>query len=101
MEILLAFDGGEVTGVVEGVGGTPLLGAAVFLYPKSETKCDCSKMASTDQNGRYQLRGIAPGEYLLFAVHAADLEKSWGKDFRKQHEAQSTTLTVNLAARQA
>ena len=51
-------------------------------------------MANTDQNGRFVIRGVAPGEYLVMAVPASELERDRGLDFHKRHEADASPVTV-------
>jgi hypothetical protein len=94
LEVLMAFDGGEATGVVEDTSGTAVPGAAVFLYPKSQGKGVSLQTATTDQHGRYLLRGIPPGEYSLLAVPAADLESVWGGGSLEEHEADATRVSI-------
>ena len=55
-------------------------------------------MTNTDQNGRFRIRGIAPGEYLVMALPAAGLENEWGTGFQKRHEAEASHITVSRAA---
>ncbi|HKE28168.1 MAG TPA: carboxypeptidase-like regulatory domain-containing protein [Bryobacteraceae bacterium] len=96
LEVVLAFDSGSVNGLVQDTTGAAALGAVVFLSPKSgaEEECDCSKMVSTDQNGRFRIRGVAPGEYQLLAIPASELQASWGPDFSKSHQADANSVTV-------
>jgi protocatechuate 3,4-dioxygenase beta subunit len=101
LEVLIALDGGEASGVVEDASGAPVPGAAVLLYPKSPGKGAGLQTASADQHGRYQLRGIPPGDYLLLAVPAADLQSAWGEGFHEQHEAHATKLSIAAQSKSA
>jgi hypothetical protein len=59
---------GSISGVVKDAGtGTPLPGLEMFVTRSSDTVKPSAK-ATTDSQGRYTLRGLAPGSY---RVHAA------------------------------
>ena len=94
---MLAFDSGTVTGSVQDASGAAVPGAVVFVHRKSgegEEDCGCNPTANADQNGRFLLRGVAPGEYLVMAVPASELENEWGPGFDKRHEADAAPVTV-------
>lgn len=95
LEVLLAFDSGTVTGSVQDESGAAVPGAAVFVVPKSEEEdCECSQMANTDQNGRFVVRGVAPGEYVVTAVPASALDSDLGADFHQGPEANASAASV-------
>jgi hypothetical protein len=93
LEVLIAFDGGEVSGSVEDANGAPLSGAVVRLLtdPPRFDKPNC---AQTDQDGRFWFRQIRPGEYWLFALKFVEpgvpLEQRW-----EQHEGVARQVTVS------
>lgn len=69
LEVLLSPAGGRLDGVVLDAEHLPASGATVTFVPESRRRSDPGlyKTATTDQLGRFSLRGIAPGEYKLFA----------------------------------
>ncbi len=69
LEIVLASDGGDVTGIVS-MDGKPVLGATVVLIPNDpalRSRMDYTRDAATDQTGHFEIKNAAPGEYKLFA----------------------------------
>ena len=60
---------GSVAGVVQDAYDKPALGTTVVLVPEPRLRgrIDLFQSASTDQSGRYEFKGIPPGEYKVFA----------------------------------
>jgi hypothetical protein len=54
--------------VVNGVTGQPAEGAQVRLYPREWTATAVVPYASVDKSGNFDIRGVAPGSYALFAA---------------------------------
>jgi hypothetical protein len=68
LEIVIGTDGASVGGtIVDGRAGS-VAGATVVLVPdQGRERTDLFKSATTDALGRFELRGVAPGDYELFA----------------------------------
>lgn len=66
LEVEVAADGAVLSGVVEDAAGKPHPGAAVRLWAGPD-ESEISGFAITDQDGRFEIRGIAPGEYCILA----------------------------------
>jgi hypothetical protein len=101
---------GNDTGVIQGEvrsGGTPAPGVVVVLIPESG---DLRRIPSytlttqTDAGGQYNLAGVIPGDYLLFAVRPNSDHGYFALDFPESHADiaehvsvdPSTTHAVNL-----
>lgn len=69
LELVLSPAGGRIEGAVLTADGKPFSGARVVLVPdeRRRKRTDLFKTTTTDQYGRFTLRGIPPGEYKLFA----------------------------------
>ena len=93
MEVLIAFDGGELSGMVEAPSGAPIPGAVVRLLT-DPPRFDQPKGTQTDQDGRFWFRQIRPGDYWVFALASVDpgvpLEQRW-----EQHEGFARKVTVS------
>jgi len=74
---LVAAKGGRVTGMVSG-GGRPLAGALVVLAPEGgSARAEDYHATQTASDGSYEIRGVPPGEYAVFAVESgSELEYS-------------------------
>ena len=68
LEIVIGTDAASVGGtIVDGRAGS-VAGATVVLVPdQGRDRMDLFKSATTDALGRFELRGVAPGDYELFA----------------------------------
>ena len=111
LEITISSRGGRVQGTVTDDDGLPTSGVYVALAPDSETrrtKHRLYKSQTTDQYGHFDLRGIAPGGYLLFSWTEAEdgawedpeflkpfLEKKKGESISLQ---EGDTKSMNLVA---
>ncbi|HZI50468.1 MAG TPA: carboxypeptidase regulatory-like domain-containing protein, partial [Terriglobia bacterium] len=69
VDILLAFDGGQISGSVVDAGGKPAIGASVVLVPDTmrRHRPDLYRVVTSDNNGAFSIRGIPPGRYKVFA----------------------------------
>jgi hypothetical protein len=66
LEVLLSPNGGSAEGLVTGDEDKPAIGATVVLIPEAR-RPDLYKTGTTDQYGRFVLRGLAPGNYRLYS----------------------------------
>ncbi len=91
MQILLAPNGAEVTGVVRDADGKGLPSAIVQICDKNG---EVAKTANTDQNGAFDLKGLAPGEYKTFAWEDRGDGIISDPDFRKSFESKATVVKL-------
>ncbi len=108
LEIVMSSKGGVVQGSVTDSDNLPAVGVWVVLVPNEPRRSEMQlyKSVTTDQNGHYVLRGIAPGDYEVFSWEDVEL-KAWEdleflRGFENRSEKvsveQSEQKTVNLAA---
>jgi protocatechuate 3,4-dioxygenase beta subunit len=112
LDLLVSYKGGTVEGMVvekekdvdtDHVNNDhPVANAAVVAVPEEKYRKlpDRFVIASTDQHGRFTMRGLAPGSYRLYAWQ--DMEEGvWrDPDFLKSQEANGTALKVEEGSRQ-
>jgi protocatechuate 3,4-dioxygenase beta subunit len=69
LQVVISMNGGTFAGRVLDAGGMPVANAHAVLVPNAprRRRGDLYKTALTDDSGRFQLRGLAPGDYKLFA----------------------------------
>jgi hypothetical protein len=68
LTIVLSPKVGQVEGIVIDDKQQPVAGVQAALIPeRSRDRTDLYKAATTDQNGRFMIRAVAPGDYKLFA----------------------------------
>jgi hypothetical protein len=108
LDLVVSTKGGTVEGVVvekeKDVDNThPVANATVVAVPEQKYRKlpDHFGIGSTDQQGRFTIRGVAPGSYTLYAWQ--DLEDGvWhDPDFLKSQEANGTAVKVEEGSHQA
>jgi hypothetical protein len=74
LDILISPKAARLEGSVSGDDGKPATGIQVVLAPEGERRQNTSlfKLATTDQNGAFSIRGIPPGDYRVFALEQAE-----------------------------
>jgi protocatechuate 3,4-dioxygenase beta subunit len=101
IDLVVSSKGGSVEGTValrekDGDSDHPAANATVVAVPEEKYRklADHFKTGSTDQQGHFAIRGMAPGSYMLYAWQ--DVEDGiWrDADFLKSQAANGTSLKV-------
>jgi len=102
IEIVVSSNGGQVTGSVTDVGEKPVTAALVALVPDGKRRDETRfyKQASTDQQGRYTIKGITPGEYKLFALDDVEYGAYEDSEFLKPIENKGVPVTIREGSRE-
>jgi hypothetical protein len=107
LDLLVSYKGGTVEGAVVGKekevdNDHPVAGATVVAVPEEKYRklSDRFGIGSTDQHGRFTIRGVAPGSYTLYAWQ--DLEEGVYRDpdFLKSQEANGKAVKVEEGSHQ-
>jgi hypothetical protein len=73
LDILLSPNGGRIDGTLQDEDAKPVPGLNAVLIPdRLRDSPDLYKTAAADENGRFTMEGIAPGNYKLFAWEALE-----------------------------
>lgn len=105
LDILLSPNVSQIEGIVSDPRLQPAAGVLAVLIPDSNRdRLDLYKTATTDQNGRFTLRGIPPGDYKLFAWEDLEPNGYFDPDLLRRSEglgkavrvAESSTQSVNV-----
>ena len=108
LDLVVSTKGGTVEGVVvekekDVDNEHPVANATVVAVPEEKYRKlpDRFVIGSTDQHGRFTIRGVAPGSYTLYAWQ--DLEDGvWREaDFLKSQQANGTAVKVEEGSHQA
>jgi hypothetical protein len=96
LEIVLSAGAGEITGTLMDSGGKALPNTRVVLVPAPQRRfrADLFRVAATDHNGRFELKGITPGEYKLFAWDEVENGEWFDPDFLLPFEVQGLTVRI-------
>ena len=96
LEITISSRGARIQGTASDSDGLPAAGVWVVLVPSAPHRLHhrLYKSQSTDQYGRFDLRGIAPGDYKLFTWDEVE-EGAWeDADFLKPFEEKGEKVSV-------
>ncbi|HTR39306.1 MAG TPA: carboxypeptidase-like regulatory domain-containing protein [Bryobacteraceae bacterium] len=97
LSIVLGADGASISGTVEMPDGTPAVGAWVTVVPEGDSRSreDLFKLTASDARGKYEIRGIAPGEYRLFAWEVDTDGLTRSAEFRAAFESKSVAVALD------
>ena len=103
LELVLSAAGGRIEGVVLDDENKTVGGVTVVLVPelKRRIRNELFKNTTADQNGRFTLRGIPPGEYKLFAWDQFEPGAYQDPDFLEPYEDKGKKVTVQEKSQQA
>ena len=89
-------DGGQISGAVFDGSDAPLPGAQVVLLPEagSRFRLDRYRTATADQDGRFLIRGIAPGDYTLFGWSSIEPNAHMDMEYMRPYESFGTPVHI-------
>lgn len=101
LEIVLATPGAIVQGTVRDAGGIALAGASVALVPDVPYRATALlyRTVISDPNGKFEIHGIAPGSYKLFAWPELEGAAYRNADFMEEYEERGKPVKIDKAAR--
>jgi hypothetical protein len=83
---------GKVLDQIQG----PVPNACVYLVPRNSGagQSHFAKSVQTEQSGAFDIRGVAPGDYTLFAVPQFVIGSAQDPEFTRDYEWRGTMITV-------
>jgi len=98
MEVVLGVNAGAVEGRVLNDRNQPVADAVVGLLPAVASargfRTDMYKTTSTDSAGKFEIRGLPPGEYKLFSWEDIDKGAIIDQDFMRVYESLGKTIHI-------
>lgn len=100
--VVVSANGGQVEGVGVGQDQQPAPGATVVLVPDTQRRehSHLYKTAIADQYGRFSMKGIAPGDYKLFAWDHVERGAYQDPEFLKPVEDRGEAITIRENSRE-
>jgi len=97
LEIAIGTNAGRVNGIVVNPRQEPLSNRTVALVPdvRLRHRSDLYKVATTDRSGRFQIRGITPGNYQLFAWENVETGAWQDSEFIRAYEGRGRVIQIN------
>jgi hypothetical protein len=96
VRVTIGLDGGRVGGAVFDAQDRPFPGAQVVLVPESESRFrfDRYRRAVSGEDGTFALRGIAPGEYKLYAWDSIESNAELNAEYMRAYENLGTPVRI-------
>ena len=96
LEIVISLDSGSIAGTVVNAKGEPLPNRTVVLVPdlRLRHRMDLFTTAATSDSGRFQMQGLTPGDYKLFAWEDVEAGAWLDPEFMRLHEYRGTPIYV-------
>ncbi len=98
MEVVLGTNAGAVEGRVLNERNQPVDAAVVGLLPASMSsrgfRMDMYKTTSTDATGKFEIRGLPPGDYKVFSWEDVDRAAIIDQDFIRLYENSGKTIHI-------
>ena len=100
IDIVLASANALVKGAVRDAGGEKLPDTVVALIPDGSLRsaADLYRSVVSDRNGQFQIQGIAPGSYHLFAWGDLQGAAYRNADFMKKYDGEGIPLKIEKAS---
>lgn len=97
LELVISPGAAKISGSVVDVDDKPVRGATVIVRPvkgRAASLFTFLKTASTDQNGNFEIEGVAPGAYQMLSFEALDGFETQDPELFKEHETRAVKLEL-------
>jgi hypothetical protein len=97
LRITISSKGARLQGIVANDESLPIAGVWVVAVPEESKRSlrYLYKAVTTDQYGRYDLRGLVPGKYMIFAWDGVASGEWEDPEFLKTNVAKAVTVEVS------
>ncbi len=99
LNLVIGTDAGQLTGKVQDQDGNPGDHMLVTLAPKGDlaARTDLIRTAATADDGSFQMPGVAPGDYDVYAWESLDENAARAPDFLKLFASKASSVSVQSA----
>jgi Carboxypeptidase regulatory-like domain len=96
LDVTISSKGARLQGMVTNDESLPVAGVWVVAVPEESKRNlrELFKSVTTDQYGRYDLRGLAPGKYAIFSWDGVEREEWEDPEFLKTNGAKGVAIEV-------
>ena len=101
IEVVISRNVGQIDGVIVDDRMQPVPGVQAVLIPDARQRTELHKTATTDQTGRFVMRGLTPGDYKLFAWEALENYGYFDPDVMRRAEALGKPVHVGESSKLA
>jgi Carboxypeptidase regulatory-like domain len=102
-EIVASANGATLDGLAATAKGEAVPNALVVAVPATrfQQRPDRYRRTFTDQSGRFTLRALPPGDYIVYAWESLEGEAYYNTEFLKSYEGQGSALHVSEGERKS
>ena len=101
LNVVFSNKGGQIEGNLVDALSQPVRGSQVILIPdQGRDRSELYKTATTDQNGRFSMRGIAPGGYRAYAWEAIEANAWYDREILSQFESQGKPVRIQESSKE-
>ena len=102
LEVVISGDGGRISGAATGKDQKAQPGVTVVAVSDQPLRwiSERSKSASTDQNGRFNIQGLRPGRYHLYAFEEIEPGAYDDPQFMKRYLDRGKTIDITENSQQ-
>jgi len=101
LEIVVNANGATIDGNVQAAEQKPAVNTTVVLVPPASHRQNALmyKTAQTDEKGNFSMKGVAPGEYTIFAWESVPPTAWMNSEFLSKYQAHGHPLAVTSGTR--
>jgi hypothetical protein len=100
IQVIIKSGGGTLDGTVQDGSGKPVIGGTVALVPAARRQNDALyHMSRADSTGAFIIRGIAPGDYRMFAWDVLPPGAHTNAAFLQKYEERAIAVTIAPGAK--
>ena len=101
LEVVISAKGGQLEGTIVDERQQPVRETEAVLMPEQQrNRFDLYRTARSDQNGRFTLRGIPPGDYKIFAWESLEPFAYYDPEVLRAFEAKGKLVHVTESSTQ-
>ncbi len=95
LEVTISSNAGQLDGTITDAVSKPVTGVQAVLIPdKNRERRDLYKIALSDMDGHFTIRGLVPGNYKLFAWEDIEPFSYFDPDVLKDFEQKGKAITI-------
>jgi hypothetical protein len=99
IQLELGTNPGEIAGIIVDKDMKPVKALQAVLIPEKRWRSDLYKTVTSDEEGRFSLTGITPGNYKLFAWEDLEANAYYDAEVLRQYESQGKAVIVTESGR--
>jgi uncharacterized surface anchored protein len=101
LDIVVSSGAGQIEGTVTDARSQPVSSIQTWLLPDQDRgRTELIRNAVSDQNGKFTIRGVPPGNYKLFAWDGLESNAFFDPEVMRQYEQQGKAVRVAEGAKQ-